>query len=189
MLAPSSGGVYLDGHNSFLWEREDFARHVGYVPQSLALTSGTVAETIARMQVPDLAAVRLAAMRAGAHEVIAALPRGYATRLSGFTLSGGQRQRIALARALYGDKKLLVLDEPSAFLDKTGETALCGLLGELRAQGVGAVMVTHRPALVEACDQLLVLRDGLVDRFGAQAEVLQALRGPPIRLVRRSAIS
>jgi ATP-binding cassette subfamily C protein len=189
MVAPSSGGVFLDGHSTFLWEREDFARHVGYMPQSLALTGGTVAEVIARAQTPDRALVRQAAIRAGVHEAIAALPQGYATRVAGFTLSGGQRQRIALARALYGEKRLLVLDEPSAFLDKSGEAGLCTLLAELRSQGVGVIMVTHRPALVEACDQLLVLRDGLIDQFGAKADVLQALRGPPIRLVRREAVS
>ncbi len=189
MLAPSSGGVFLDGHSTFLWEREDFARYVGYVPQSLALTNGTVAEVIARMQAPDLAAVRRAAMRVGVHEAIVGLPAGYATRLEGFTLSGGQRQRIAIARAIYGDKRLLILDEPSAFLDKSGEAMMGGLLSELRAQGVGAIMVTHRPSLVDVCDQLLVLRDGLVDRFGTRAEVLQALRGPPVRLVRRGAAS
>jgi ATP-binding cassette subfamily C protein len=189
MAEPSSGGVFLDGHSTFLWEREDFASHVGYVPQSLALTNATVAETIARMQVPDLAAVRAAALRVGVHEAIAAMPNGYATRLAGFALSGGQRQRIALARALYGNKRLLVLDEPSAFLDKAGEAALCTLIADLRSQGISVIMVTHRPALVEVCDQILVLRDGLVDRFGARADVLQALGKPPIRLVRREAAS
>jgi ATP-binding cassette subfamily C protein len=184
MMQPTSGGVFLDGHSTFLWEREDFARHVGYVPQTLALTDGKVAEAIARMQTPDLAAVREAATRAGVHEAIAALPQGYATPLAGFTLSGGQRQRIALARALYGDPALLVLDEPSAFLDKAGEALLHTVLAGVRARGAGAILVTHRPPLVESCDQLLVLRDGLVDRFGARAEVLQALAGPPIRLVR-----
>ncbi len=189
MTQPTSGGVFLDGHSTFLWEREDFARHVGYVPQALALTDGTVAEAIARMQTPDLQAVREAAVRTGVHEAIAALPQGYATRLAGFTLSGGQRQRIALARALYGDPALVVLDEPSAFLDKAGEVLLHELLAGLRARGTGAVLVTHRPPLVESCDQLLVLRDGLVDRFGERAEVLAAMRGPPVRLVRRQEAS
>jgi ABC-type protease/lipase transport system fused ATPase/permease subunit len=94
-----------------------------------------------------------------------------------------------LARALYGNKRLLVLDEPSAFLDKAGEAALCTLIADLRSQGISVIMVTHRPALVEVCDQILVLRDGLVDRFGARADVLQALGKPPIRLVRREAAS
>jgi ATP-binding cassette subfamily C protein len=185
MAQPTSGGVFFDGHNTFLWEREDFARHVGYLPQSLALTDGTVAEAIARLQTPDYTAVRDAARLAGVHDVLAALPQGYATPLSDFTVSGGQRQRIALARALYGNPALLVLDEPTAFLDKGGEALLCALLPRLRARGIGAIMVTYRPALVDACDQLLVLRDGLIDQCGAKDDVLRALQGPPVNLVQR----
>jgi ATP-binding cassette subfamily C protein len=185
MAQPTSGGVFLDGHNTFLWEREDFARHVGYLPQSLALIDGTVADAITRFQAPDWAAVRAAARLAGVHDAIAALPLGYATKLTNFTLSGGQRQRIALARALYMDPVLLVLDEPTAFLDKDGETLLAGLLPRLRARGTGTLMVTYRPALVEACDQLLVLRDGVADQVGPRAEVLRSLQGPPVRLIER----
>lgn len=188
MAAPTAGGVFLDGHNTHLWPREDLARHVGYVPQSVALACGTLAENIARMQRPDHARVLDAARRAGVHETIARLPHGYATRITGAgdTLSAGQRQRVALARALYGEPRLLVLDEPNAFLDQEGERLLLSLLRRLAAAGVGTVMVTHRPSLVQAADRLLVLKDGLVDHLGDRDSVLQALAAPTVRLVRAS---
>ncbi len=184
MDRPLAGGVFLGGHNTALWEREDLARHIGYVPQSAAMTQGTLAENIARLGRPDPAAVVRAAKRAGVHGIIAGLPDGYATELGGFTLSVGQRQRLALARALYGAPRLLLLDEPSAFLDEAGELGLLALLRGLRAEGISAILVTHRPALIAAADTLLVLRDGVVDRFGARAEVLRALQAPPVRLLR-----
>ena len=185
MQAPTSGGVYLDGTSTFLWEREDFARHVGYVPQGLALLDATVAENIARMGRPDMVAVREAAMRAGAHRFIAALPDGYATRIAGSALSSGQRQRVALARALYGRPGLLVLDEPSAFLDKDGEAEVIALLARLRTEGVTVLLVTHRPALLAAVDKVVLLRDGTVAQFGERDAVLEALAPPkPVRLVR-----
>lgn len=187
MDRPLAGGVFLGGHNTALWEREDLARHIGYVPQSAAMTQGTIAENIARLGVPDAAAAVRAAKAAGVHDVIAGLPDGYATDLAGFTLSVGQRQRLALARALYGAPRLLLLDEPSAFLDAAGEAMLLGLLRGLRAEGTSAILVTHRPALIAAADLLLVLRDGVADRFGTRAEVLHALRSPPVRLLRAAA--
>ena len=186
MVEPTSGGVFLDGHSTFLWNREDFARHIGYVPQSLALSDGTVAETIARGAEPDLDTVIAAAKRAGVHRTIAALPHGYATRLfgRGFTLSAGQRQRVALARALYGEPRLLVLDEPSAFFDAEGEEMLVALLARLRAEGVGALVSAHRPSVLRAADKLLVLRDGLIEHFGEPADVLRSMSGPRVRLLR-----
>ena len=189
MDRPLAGGVFLGGHNTALWGREDFARHVGYVPQSAAMTGGTVAENIARLGTPDLAAAVRAARQAGVHDIIAGLPDGYATELSGFTLSVGQRQRLALARALYGAPRLLLLDEPSAFLDETGEADLLALLRSLRAEGVSAILVSHRPALIAAADTLLLLRDGVVDRYGPRAEVLGGLpaQSAPSRIgVRRA---
>ena len=184
MLPPSAGGAYLDGTSTFMWEREDFARHVGYMPQGLALLDETVADNIARMGAVDMAAVLAAAKRAGVHRAIAGLPQGYATRISGGTLSSGQRQRVALARALYSRPGLLVLDEPSAFLDRTGEADVLTLLERLRAEGTTVLLVSHRPALLAGVDKLLVLTDGAVSQFGPRAEVLQSLSTPRVRLVR-----
>jgi ATP-binding cassette subfamily C protein len=183
---PSGGGVFLDGHNTYLWDREDLARHIGYVPQSAVLTDGTVAENIARGGDPDFDAVVAAAKRAGVHSAIAALPHGYATRIasSGFTMSAGQRQRVALARALYGSPRLLILDEPNAFLDKDGEAMLAGLLTRLRAEKIGVLISTHRPSVVRSVDKLLVLREGTIEHFGPSDDVLRAMEGPQIRLVR-----
>ena len=184
MLPPTAGGVYLDGTSTFLWEREDFARHVGYVPQGVALLDETVADNIARMRAPDMAAVLNAAKRAGAHGVIAGLPQGYATRIAGGTLSTGQRQRVSLARALYGRPSLLVLDEPSAFLDGAGEADVLALLASLRAEGTTVLVVTHRPALLATMDKLLVLTEGTVSKYGPRAAVLESLAAPRVRLVR-----
>jgi ATP-binding cassette subfamily C protein len=184
VAAPTSGGVYLDGTSTYLWEREDFARHVGYVPQQLALADATVAENISRLQPIDWPAVIEAAKFAGVHDAIMALPYGYSTRVVGFTLSGGQRQRLALARALYTRPRLLVLDEPSAFLDGKAEAAFADLLRHLKADGTTVVFSTHRPSIASAADRLLVMKEGLVDRFGARDTVLRALEAPAVRMVR-----
>jgi ATP-binding cassette subfamily C protein len=184
MAEPTGGGAYLDGHSTFLWERSDFARHVGYVPQSVALADATVAENIAGLEKPDLAEVLRIARRVGLHEAVQAMPHGYATRVAGFALSAGQRQRLALARALYRRPKLLLLDEPSAFLDDAGEAMLVGLLRGCRAGGTSAVVVTHRPKIIAPADNLLLLSEGLVDRLGPRESVLRAVHGPAVRLVR-----
>ena len=187
MAEPTSGGVFLDGHSTHLWNREDFARHVGYVPQSLVLGEGTVAQTIARGTMdPNLDLVIAAAKRAGLHGIIADLPHGYATVIAGggFTLSSGQRQRLAIARALYGSPRLIVLDEPNAFLDQVGEQMLIALLKQLRCEGVGALVSAHRPSVLQAAHKLLVLRDGLAEHFGDAEDVLRQMNGPKIRLIR-----
>jgi ATP-binding cassette subfamily C protein len=186
---PSGGGVFLDGHNTYLWNREDIARHIGYVPQSAVLTDGTVAENIARGGEPDYDAVLAAAKRAGVHHAIASLPNGYATRIagSGFTLSAGQRQRVALARALYGSPRLLILDEPNAFLDRDGEAMLAGLLTRLRAENIGVLISTHRPSVVQSVDKLLVLNEGTIAHFGPSEDVLRKMGGPQVHLVRGAA--
>ena len=186
ILEPTGGGVFLDGHNTYLWNREDIARHVGYVPQSAVLTDGTVAENIARGGEPAMDAVVKAAQRAGVHEAIAALPHGYATQIagSGLVLSAGQRQRVALARALYGSPRLVILDEPNAFLDSEGEIMLDRLLTTLRSERVGVLISTHRPSVVRSVDKLLVLNQGMIEHFGPRESVMRALDGPQIRLVR-----
>ncbi len=178
------GTARLDGADLRQWERARLGEWLGYVPQDVELFSGTVAENIARFPGPDsdgeVLARRVidAARLAGAHDMILALPRGYDTPLGtgGQGLSGGQRQRIALARALYGTPRLVVLDEPNASLDDVGEQALLDALGRLREMGATVVLVTHRPKVLAATTHLLLLRDGQAQRFGATHEVL---RPPP----------
>jgi len=180
LWAPTAGGIYLDGHSVFLWDREDFGRHVGYLPQAVALLDGTVRDNIARMTDADPRAVVAAARRAGVHDMIGRLPFGYDTVLGdgGFALSGGQRQRIGLARALFGEPRFLVLDEPNSNLDGDGEQALLAALADAKRDGATIVLVAHRPSVMTIADRLLVLKDGRVDQFGERAEVLRRITGP-----------
>ena len=175
MVKPSAGGCFLDGQSTSQWQREDFARHVGYLPQDPLLTDGTVAEAIARLAAPDMQAVMEAARLADAASMITALPLGYATpiRAEG-PLSAGQRQRVALARALYGRPKLLVMDEPAAFLDAEGEQRLVRLIRRLAAEGMGILFTSHRPALLAAADRVMLLRGGQL----APAPATPAIAGP-----------
>ena len=183
---PTAGGVWLDGNSTWLWERGDFGRHVGYMPQTTALLDATIAENIARLRETDHTPVVAAAMRAGIHEAIMRLPNGYATRLSdgGFVLSGGQRQRLALARALFGQPRLLVLDEPNSNLDSEGERILIEAVRRARADGTTVIMIAHRPSLMAVADKLLVLRDGVIERFGGRDGVMRLLQAAPMKLVR-----
>lgn len=180
VLEPNAGTVRLDGANVFQWLREDFGRHVGYLPQDVELFEGTVVENIARMGAPDPDSVFAAARLAGCHEMILKLPKGYETEIgeSGTFLSGGQRQMIGLARALYGRPRLVVLDEPNSNLDGDGEQALLRALEQLRAAGTTVVLVSHRPALVQGVDKVVVLREGMVEMFGPRQEVLKRLLQP-----------
>jgi ATP-binding cassette subfamily C protein/ATP-binding cassette subfamily C protein EexD len=180
VLEPNAGTVRLDGANVFQWLREDFGRHVGYLPQDVELFDGTVVENIARMGAPDPDSVFAAAKLAGCHEMILKLPKGYETEIgeSGTFVSGGQRQMIGLARALYGQPKLVVLDEPNSNLDGDGEQALLRALEQVKTVGTTVVLVSHRPALVQGVDKVVVLRDGMVEMFGPRQEVLKKLLQP-----------
>lgn len=167
--APSAGGIYLDGHNVFNWERTSFGAATGFLPQQPALLEATIGENIARLTETEPTAVIEAARRVGTHEMIGHLPKGYETPVGGggFALSGGQRQRVALARAFFGSPKMLVLDEPNTFLDSAGEKALLSAIVAAKEEGATVIVVSHRPAMVSISDKVLVLRDGMVDSFGA----------------------
>ncbi len=170
---PHSGAVRLDGADVATWEREQLGAYVGYVPQVVGLFAGTVADNIARLGEPDAASVIRAAQSAHAHEMILRLPRGYDTEIGegGVGLSPGQRQRVALARALYGEPRLVVLDEPNANLDAEGDEALVLAMRDLKQAGVTVVAIAHRPSLLGGMDKLLVLKEGAVEMFGTRAEV------------------
>ena len=174
---PHAGVVRLDGADLAHWPRETLGPWLGYVPQGVELFAGTVAENIARLGEVDADKVVQAAQRAGVHALILSLPQGYDTVIDsmGVMLSPGQRQRIALARALYGNPKLLVLDEPNSNLDGAGELALAEALKALRGQ-VTVIVVTHRSTLVQHMDKLLVLEAGRVQQYGPVAEVMQSIK-------------
>lgn len=174
---PTGGVVRLDHVNLAHWPRDDLGPWIGYVPQDVQLFGGTVAENIARLGEVDSAAVIRAAQRAGVHELILSLTEGYDTVIDHMDvmLSPGQRQRIALARALYGEPKLLVLDEPNSNLDGAGELALGEALKALRGE-VTTIMVTHRTTLVQHADKMLVLDAGRVLHYGSVNDVLQAMQ-------------
>jgi PrtD family type I secretion system ABC transporter len=180
-LAPSVGTVRLDGADVHQWLREDFGRHVGYLPQDVELFDGTVFTNIARMGEAAPEEVYDAARLAGCHEMILRLPNGYDTEIGegGLYLSGGQRQLIGLARAMFGRPKLVVLDEPNSNLDGASEAALMQGLEQLKTLGTTVVLVSHRPALVQGVDKILRMKEGAIEMFGPRAEVLKHLMAPP----------
>lgn len=175
---PTIGTVRLDGADLSAWPRSELGPWIGYVPQDVELFDGTVADNIGRLSKSDPKAVIAAAKRANAHDMILQLPKGYDTPIgeAGARLSPGQRQRIALARAMYGDVRLVVLDEPNASLDAEGEIALAHALSSLRAEGVTSIVVTHRPSLVAHVDKILILEAGQVKQFGPAGEVMKAMQ-------------
>ena len=174
---PLSGHVRLDGADVSDWDHVALGPHIGYLPQDVELFDGTIADNIARFDEPDPDLIVAAARQAGVHELILKLPDGYDTAIGegGAILSGGQRQRIALARALYGDPVLVVLDEPNANLDSEGDLALRNAVADLKAAGKTVIIVSHRINVLVTADSLMVLRDGEVAKFGPRAEVLSSL--------------
>ncbi len=172
---PGKGNVRLDGATLDQWDPEQLGRHIGFLSQTIELFDGTIAENIARMALaPDSDAVLRAARAAGAHDMILRFPDGYDTRIGegGLILSGGQRQRIALARALYGDPFLVVLDEPNSNLDNDGEVALQRAIVGAKTRGAIVVMIAHRPSALAACDKVLLLANGTQQGFGPRDEIL-----------------
>jgi ATP-binding cassette subfamily C protein len=176
--APVKGKVRLDGAALEHWAPAARGKHVGYLPQDVELFDGTVAQNIARFQ-PDAEArdIIAAGRAAGIHEMVLRLPEGYETRIGegGAALSGGQRQRVALARALYRDPFLIVLDEPNSNLDADGEQALMKAIQSVRERGGIVILVAHRPSILQALDQLLIMADGKVQTHGPRDQVLAAL--------------
>ncbi|SHO64117.1 ATP-binding cassette, subfamily C [Pseudoxanthobacter soli DSM 19599] len=176
---PVAGKVRIDGAALDQWSPDSLGRHVGYLPQDVVLFDGTVAENIARFdETPDAEAVVAAAKAAGVHDLIVRLPQGYDTPVGegGEALSGGQRQRVGLARALYRDPFLVVLDEPNAHLDSAGEEALVRAIASVRARGGIVVIGAHRPSALSEVDHMLVLSEGRQQIFGPRDEVLAKLR-------------
>jgi ATP-binding cassette, subfamily C, type I secretion system permease/ATPase len=173
------GVVRLDGAALDQWRNEDLGRHLGYLPQDVALFDGTVAENICRFDTQaDSEAILKAARIAGVHDIILRLPEGYATRIGegGMSLSAGQRQRIGLARAVFGDPFLLVLDEPNANLDADGENALTRAIQTLRQNKCIVIVISHRPSALGALDMMMVLYEGKAIAFGPSEEVFARVR-------------
>ena len=175
---PSSGGkVRLDGVDVYQWNKDELGQHIGYLPQDVDLFDGTVAENIARFGDVDLPHIEEVCKLIGIHEVIMNLPKGYHSNIGdeGVTLSGGQRQRVGLARALYGYPKFIVMDEPNSNLDDAGETALIAAMAYMKTRGSTQVIVTHRPAMIDQADVLMVMANGLIKMFGPPQDVVAAI--------------
>jgi ATP-binding cassette subfamily C protein EexD len=176
----AAGKVRLDSAELSHYNRNELGQHVGYLPQDIELFEGTIAENIARFGGIDPDKVVQAAQLAGVHEMILRLPGGYNSPLGigGIALSGGQRQRIGLARAMYGNPRFVVLDEPNSNLDEAGERALVQALLNFKQMGTTVVLITHRPSILVVTDKILLLVDGKVRAFGARDDVLRALQAP-----------
>ena len=173
---PAGGKIRLDGASLDQYDPDTLGRYIGYLPQRVQLFDGTIKDNIARMSMtPDDAAVVAAAKKAAAHEMILKLPDGYDTRVTaaGGRLSGGQMQRIGLARAMYGDPVILVLDEPNSNLDNDGSIALNNAIRVAKSEGKAVFIMAHRPAAIQECDLLLVIENGARRAFGPKEEVMR----------------
>ena len=169
-----AGHVRLDSADIYRWNKDELGPHIGYLPQDIELFAGTVSENIARFGEVNAEKVVEAAKRAGVHDMILHFSQGYDTPLgdAGAGLSGGQKQRIGLARAMYDDPSLIVLDEPNSNLDDAGEQALVGAINDLRKRGKTIVMITHKSSAIAMTNKMLLLVDGVGQLFGPTAEVL-----------------
>lgn len=175
---PAGGSIRLDSAALEHYAPAVLGEHIGYLPQRVQLFDGTIADNIARLLAePDATKVVEAAKQAAAHEMILELPDGYDTRISTAQqrLSGGQMQRIGLARAMYGDPVILVLDEPNSNLDNVGNEALNRAIRAIKARGGAVMIMAHRPAAIQECDVLLVIDNGIRTAFGPKDEVLKSM--------------
>ena len=177
LVGATEGTVRLDGVDIFQWDKAALGPHLGYLPQGVDLLDGTFAQNIARFRESDMQQLRAAASAVGLLEFIEGLPQGFDTPLGvdGQFLSGGVRQRVGLARALYGQPRLLVLDEPNAHMDEAGDALLQDALTQAKAGGASLVLVTHRPQILAIADQIMVLREGRMQACGPRDEVLRAI--------------
>jgi ATP-binding cassette subfamily C protein len=187
-IRPSTGALRFDGATLEQYDQAVLGRHIGYLPQRVSFFDGTIADNIARLaREPDAEKTVRAGKAAGIHDVILRLPNGYDTHLSTVptdVLSGGQMQRLALARALYGEPSILVLDEPDAHLDTDGAQALAVAIGEMKARGKTIVIMAHRPSAILACDLLLVLEGGKRKAFGPRDVILRDMMQRPSPVLR-----
>lgn len=175
--SPLFGTVRLDGADISKWNKDELGPHIGYLPQDIELFAGTIGENIARFGQVDADAVVKAATLAGVHDMILRMPNGYDTQIGvdGSGLSGGEKQRVGLARALYNDPSLVVLDEPNSNLDQVGEFALAQALRQLRLNGTTVILITHRPEIIQETTQLMVLHGGFMTAFGPTEKVLSEI--------------
>jgi ATP-binding cassette, subfamily C, bacterial len=190
VLTPSAGAVRLDGSHVSVWARTSLGRHLGYLPQDIELFADTIAANISRFQEGEDTEAILAAQMAGVHDMIVRLPNGYDTQVGegGAILSGGYRQRIGLARAVYGNPSLVVLDEPSSNLDADGDAALTDCIMQLKRRGTTVVIISHRPSTIGVVDKILLLKDGVAEMFGPRAEIMSRLtRAVPVHAVQGTA--
>ena len=185
---PRSGNVRLDEADVYSWNSEQMGKYIGYLPQDVELFDGTVAQNIARFTNASNDSIIAAANLAGAHEMIMRLPESYDTRIGegGGGLSGGQRQRIGLARALFGNPVLVVLDEPNSNLDHEGEQALLNTIQGLKKMKTTLVIIAHRPNILGSVDKIMFLRGGVMEAFGPRQEILQKLLGPAMAAKRKA---
>ena len=176
----SAGKVRLDGADLHAWDKQSLGQYIGYLPQNVELFDGSIAENIARFGSLHDETLQTAIDLAGLNDLMTKLPEGVHTRIGeeGAFLSGGQRQRIGIARAIYGNPKLIVLDEPNSSLDEAGENALLATIAALKARGCTVIVISHRTSILPAIDDILLMRDGMVKLYGRRDDVLAQLEAP-----------
>jgi ATP-binding cassette subfamily C exporter for protease/lipase len=175
---PSSGNVRFNGVDAFKWNKAELGQHIGYLPQSIELINGTLAENIARFNEIDAQKLSHVIELLNLHDLIADWPDGVNTQIGqdGAFLSGGRRQLIGLARAIYGNPKIIVLDEPNANLDEVGDKALLAMVASLKAQGTTFIIISHLQHILHLADYLMIMMNGQMIRYGKPAEVMISLQ-------------